>query len=139
MYYKVIKFSFFALTFFVLVTSRKDIPNRNKGIKITKDVLFINGCRLDILPHPYRYRISHQMEQLNAGFLESEEFFYEHLEPNMIRNYRVLIFFRCPLTVKIDKAIKLAKKLNKKVLFDIDNLVIDRKYTDVLPYKNIIL
>ena len=134
MYYKVIKFSFFALTFFVLVTSRKDIPNRNKGIKITKDVLFINGCRLDILPHPYRYRISHQMEQLNAGFLESDEFFYEHLEPNMIRNYRVLIFFRCPLTVKIDKAIKLAKKLNKKVLFDIDDLVIDRKYTDVLPF-----
>ena len=84
------------------------------GTKITKDVLFINGCRLDILPHPNRYRISHQMEQLNAGFLESDEFFYEHLEPNMKRNYRILIFFCCPLTENINKAIKLAKKLNKK-------------------------
>ena len=108
------------------------------GTKITKDVLFINGFRLDILLHPNRYRISHQMEQLNAGFLESDEFFYEHLEPNMIRNYRILIFFCCPLTENINKAIKIAKKLNKKVLFDIDNLVIERKYTDILPYKNII-
>ena len=133
MYYKIIKFSFFIFTFFVLVNSSKDISN-NVGIKITKDVLFINGCRLDILPHPYRYRISHQMEQLNVGFLESDEFYFEHIEPNMIRNYRVLIFFRCPFTNKINKAIKLAKKLNKKVLFDIDDLVIDRKYTDVLPF-----
>ena len=75
MYYKVIKFSFFCFTFFVLVTSNRDIPNRKFGIIPTKDVLFIKGCSLAILPHPYRYRISHQMEQLNAGFLESDEFF----------------------------------------------------------------
>ena len=74
------------------------------------------------------------MEQLNVVFLEIEEFFYEHLEPNMISNYRVIIFFRCLLTDKINKAIKLAKKLYKKVLFDIDDLVIDRKYIDVLPF-----
>ena len=28
------------------------------------DVLFINGC---FLPHPSRYRVSHQQEQLFAG------------------------------------------------------------------------
>jgi len=134
MYYKIIKFVFFCFTFFVLVTSKNIIPNRSNEIKITKDVLFINGCSLAILPHPYRYRISHQMEQLNAGFLESDEFFYAHLVPNIIRNYRIIIFFRCPWTDNVNKAIKLAKKLNKKVLFDIDDLVIERKYTDVLPF-----
>lgn len=137
MYYKVIKFSFFCFTFFVLVIPNNDTPNRNFGIIQTKDVIFINGCSLTL--HPYRYRISHQKEQLNAGFLENDEFFYGHLEPNMTLNYRVIIFFSRPFTDKINKTIKLAKKLNKKVLFDIDNLVIDRKYTDVLPYKNIIL
>ena len=56
----------------------------------------------------------------------------------MTINNRVIIFFSSPFTDKINKTIKLAKKLNKKVLFDIDNLVIDRKYTNILPYKNII-
>ena len=64
MYYKIIKFVFFCFTFFALVTSKNIIPNRINEIKITKDVLFINGCNLSILLHPYRYRISNQMEQL---------------------------------------------------------------------------
>ena len=32
--------------------------------KMFMDVLFINGC---YLPHPSRYRISHQREQLSAA------------------------------------------------------------------------
>ena len=79
MYYKVIKFSFFCFIFFVSVTPNKDIPNRNFGIIQIKDVIFINGYSLAITPHQYRYRISHQMEQLNVGFLENDEFFYGHL------------------------------------------------------------
>ena len=74
------------------------------------------------------------MEQLNAGFMESDEYFYLDLVPHIVRNYRVIIFFRCPLTKNVWKAIKLAKKLNKKVLFDIDDLVIDKKYTNTIPY-----
>ena len=30
-----------------------------------KDVLFISGCNED-LPHPWRYRVKHQREQLEA-------------------------------------------------------------------------
>ena len=82
-----------------------------------KDILFINGCYSETLPHPYRYRVAHQMEQLRASFLESDEYFYLHLEPSMVRNYRVIIFFRCPWTENVQKAIILAKSLNKKVLF----------------------
>lgn len=95
------------------------------------DVLFINGC---FLPHPSRYRVSHQREQLSAGGILSDEIFYEDVSLNLIRNYRVFIFFRCPITDTIREFIKLAKQHNKTVIFDIDDLVIDTKYTDSIKY-----
>ena len=82
---------------------------------IIKDVLFINGCHTDKVPHPFRY-------------------FYLNFEPLIIRYYRVIIFFRCPWTENVGKAIELAKNLNKIVLFDIDDLVFDKKYTNTIPY-----
>ena len=102
-----------------------------RNIKIfTKDVLFINGCDPKLVPHPFRYRVLHQMEQLSANFLESDTFFYLNFEPSIVCNYRVIIFFRCPLTQNVKEAIKLAKILNKKILYDIDDLVFDPKYTN---------
>ena len=111
---------------------KKEINHNNK--RIIKDVLFINGCDNNIVPHPYRYRVKHQMEQLNAGFIASDEIYYLSFEPNIVYNYRIIIFFRCPWTENVDKAIKLAKRLNKKVLFDIDDLVIDTKYTEKISF-----
>ena len=113
------------------ITNKPIIINKKNEIK---DVLFINGCNPEILPHPYRYRVVHQIEQLKVGFLESDEFFYLDFNPYIVRNYRVIIFFRCPWTNNIEEAIKLAKSLNKKVVFDIDDLVFDTKYTERLPY-----
>ena len=115
------------------------VPNKDKEIVINnqryiKDILFINGCDINIVPQSYRYRVLHQMEQLNAAFLECDEINYLNLDPLNIRDYRVIIFFRCPWTENINKAIELAKSLNKKVLFDIDDLVIDTKYTNMIPY-----
>ena len=149
--YELIKILFFSIALFISFNTKNgiivinelekmnqipmienNINNNNR--KSIKDVLFVNGCNPKYLPHPYRYRILHQMEQLNAGFLESDEFYYKDLEPNIVCNYRVIIFYRCPLTPQIEKGIKLAKELNKKVLFDIDDLVIDTKYTDILPF-----
>ena len=139
--YRTIKIIFFTITFLVVLISNREISDKyskNKNIRFIKDVLFINGCDEKILPHPYRYRVLHQMEQLNAGFLESDECFYLNFEPIKICDYRVIIFFRCPWTEKIGEAISLAKSLNKKVLFDIDDLVIDTKYTDEIPFlKNL--
>ena len=119
-------------------TNEKDKKNKNEDntikIRNIKDVLFINGCNEKFLPHPYRYRVLHQIEQLNTGLLESDVYYYLNFEPNIICNYRVIIFYRCPWNEKVDKALKLEKILNKKVLFDIDDLVIDTKYTDNIPY-----
>ena len=139
--YKAVKIIFFTFTFFIVLIANKEISNKDttsNNIRFIKDVLFINGCDEKILPHPYRYRVLHQMEQLNAGFLESDEYFYLNLEPIKIRDYRVIIFFRCPWTEKIGEAISIAKNLNKIVLFDIDDLVIDTKYTEEISFlKNI--
>ena len=131
---KIILLSF---TFCIAIIIKKTIPYQNQinnPITTLKDVVFINGCNPNYLPHPYRYRVLHQMEQLDSGFLESDQFFYLNFDPNIIRNYRVIILFRCPWTKNIEQAIILANSLNKKVLFDIDDLVIDKKYTNKIPF-----
>lgn len=64
----------------------------------------------------------------------SRIWYYLNLNHLIVADYRFIIIYHCPWTVKIGKAISLAKKLNKKVFFDIDDLVIDKKYTDFTPY-----
>lgn len=95
------------------------------------DVLFINGC---YLPHPSRYRVSHQREQLLASGISSNEVFFDDLTLELVKHYRMFIFFRCPYTDTIGEFIAIAKEQNKTVLFDIDDLVIDTKYTDQIKY-----
>ena len=137
-YYKIFKICMIFLLFIRVYKFKKNnfYLRNNKILKqrIVRDVLFINGCDPNILPHPYRYRILHQIEQLNAGFLDCYEIYYENFNPLIISDFRVIIFYRCPWTDNIGKAINLAKNLKKKVLFDIDDLVFDTKYTDLVPY-----
>lgn len=97
------------------------------------DVVFINGCWAG-LPHPIRYRVDHQMEQaMAAGYsvkrVEADDFCKETL-----RHGRTFIIFRCCITDQIRETIEFAKKINKRIIFDIDDLVIDTKYTDPIPY-----
>lgn len=98
---------------------------------ICADVLFINGS---YLPHPSRYRVSHQKEQLFAYNITSSEVFYEDIKLELVKQYRIFIFFRCPITDEIEEFIALARQYNKNVLFDIDDLVIDKKYTSQIKY-----
>ena len=146
--YRIHRFIFICFMCFIILISNKEILKSDNSLndkivtensvknfdktRIIKDVLFINGCQ-NIVQYSYRYRVIHQMEQLNAGFLESDEIFYLDFEPDIVCNFRVKIFFRCPWTENVDKAIKLAKELNKRVLFDIDDLV-KKKYTKQIPY-----
>ena len=103
----------------------------NKPESTFADVLFINGC---YLPHPSRYRVTHQREQLWAGNVSSNEVFYTDLTLEMVRMYRVFVFFRCPYTELIGEFIATAKELHKVVLFDIDDLMIDRSYTKTIKH-----
>ncbi|MDE6989918.1 MAG: glycosyltransferase, partial [Lachnospiraceae bacterium] len=49
---------------------------KKKYTWLCADVLFINGC---YIPHPSRYRVSHQREQLLAKNIVSSEIFYTDL------------------------------------------------------------
>jgi len=99
--------------------------------KYYKDILIIDGCTL---PHPSRYRVSHQIEQLKAGGLSAESVFYDRLNIDMLKYYRGFIFFRCPVTETVKDFIAQAKHYNKACFFDIDDLVIDQQYTDTIKF-----
>jgi hypothetical protein len=49
------------------------------------------------------------MEELDAGLLESGVIDYLNLDPIIVRDYRIIIFFRCPWTENVDEAITLTK------------------------------
>lgn len=109
------------------------VAGKDAKYKVYKDVLFINGCD-ESVPHPIRYRVTHQREQLEANHISTNEVYYVNLQLDQVRFYRTFVIFRCPYTDTVGEFIKLAKKLNKKVLYDIDDLVIDTKYTDTIKY-----
>lgn len=95
------------------------------------DILFINGCTL---PHPTRYRVVHQIEQLASYGLSATCIDSSQLKEEYFKYYRGFVFYRCPVTDEVRKFIKLAKEYNKTVFFDIDDLVIDQKYTDTIDF-----
>ncbi len=107
---------------------KHDIRNakKNKG-----DVLFINGCCVE---HPTRYRVLHQMEQLEEAGIVCAKVFFEDIELEMEKNYKLFIFYRCEYTERIATFIDQVKNHQKRVCFDIDDLIIDTKYTDQVSF-----
>ena len=97
------------------------------------DVIFINGCDYSV-PHPIRYRVDHQIEQLWAAGLSACKYEASELKDEMLRRGRVFVIFRCPITDEVRSFIAKAKALNKRVIYDIDDLVIDTCYTDQIPF-----
>lgn len=99
------------------------------------DVIFINGCDYSV-PHPIRYRVDHQIEELEAAGLTVQKVNAWEMEKDILRHARTFIIFRCPLSDEVESLIRQAKKLNKRVIYDIDDLVIDTAYTDSIPFVN---
>lgn len=97
------------------------------------DVIFINGCDPSV-PHPIRYRVAHQIEQLTAAGYSASAVDAWDLDDDTARHARMFVIFRCPITDEVRSFVALAKRLNKTVLYDIDDLVIDTNYTDQIPY-----
>ena len=96
-----------------------------------QDILFVNGCTLS---HPERYRVDHQMEQLEACGLSVEKVLYTNLDVEKLKYYRAVVIFRCPITEEVQKLIEKAHYYNKRVFYDVDDLVIDTEYTDKIDH-----
>lgn len=97
------------------------------------DVLFINGCDYSV-PHPIRYRVEHQAEQLEAVGMTTRIVNAWELNEDHVRVARTFIVFRCPYFDFLERFVELAHALNKRVLFDVDDLVVDTFYTNKIPY-----
>lgn len=102
-----------------------------KGPKIshTGDVLFISIDN-QMLNH---YRIDHMIETLESAGVTVDKIFFYELKPEHIKRYNVFIFYRCPWMPAFSSIFKDIRSKNKVSIYAVDDLVIDRKYTDKLP------
>lgn len=99
--------------------------------KCFKDVLFINGCSL---PHPQRYRVSHQIEQLESYGISCDKIDYDKLTLDKLKYFRAFVFYRCPILPVVEEFIKIAKENNKTIFYDIDDLVFDLEHTNMIKF-----
>jgi Glycosyltransferase len=106
------------------------IQPENK-VQYARDILFINGSTL---PHPTRYRVSHQVEQLNASGISASKIDVGNLSLDLIKYYRGFVFYRTPVTDAVKEFIQEAKRFNKTIFYDIDDLVFDKKFTDTIEF-----
>ena len=112
---------------------RKRHTRRNPDAFTFADVVFINGCDYSV-PHPIRYRVDHQIQQLESNGLSAAKVDAWDLTMDHLGGGRCFVIFRCPITPFVEEFIKKAQSLNKKVIFDIDDLVVDTRYTDTIEY-----
>ena len=116
-----------------LARAKKEKEFQREKSRVYRDILFISGCN-EQLPHPHRYRVVHQMEQLEAGGYTWDTVYFQELKPWMVRCYGAFVIFRCPMTDTLREFATMAKQMNKPLWYDVDDLVIDTKYTDQIPF-----
>lgn len=116
-----------------LARAKKEKGFQREKSRVYRDILFISGCN-EQLPHPHRYRVVHQMEQLEAGGYTCDTVYFQELKPWMVRCYGAFVIFRCPMTDTLREFATMAKQMNKPLWYDVDDLVIDTKYTDQIPF-----
>ena len=103
---------------------KKNTPTNKTG-----DVLLIsiNDSLLD------RYRTDHMIEALESTGITVGKVFYYELRPEHIKQYNTFIFYRCPWLPEFEDMIHDIKRNNKVTIYAVDDLVVDKKYTDTLP------
>ena len=78
-----------------------------------------------------RYRVVHQMEQLEAGGYTCDTVYFQELKPWMVRCYGAFVIFRCPMTDTLREFATMAKQMNKPLWYDVDAV----SYTHLDVYK----
>lgn len=103
--------------------------HKSTPVEAAGDVLLIsiNDELLD------RYRTDHMYEALESAGVSVGKVFYYELKPEHIKRYNVFIFYRCPWIPEFEDIFKQIHAANKVSMYAVDDLVIDRKYTDTLP------
>lgn len=119
------------VSFFMhLNPAHSDVNNLQPSAAFKVQVMFINGCDLPTLR---RYRVSHQREQLELHGVATNEVHYTKVAKYHAVQADAFIIYRCPITDEVESFITEVHKLGKIILFDVDDLVIDTRYTNELP------
>ena len=93
---------------------KKEFQRKNPGLP---GYSLISGCN-ERLPHLHRYRVVHQMEQLEAGGYTCDTVYFQELKPWMVRCYGAFVIFRCPMTDTLREFATMAKQMNKPLWYD---------------------
>ena len=100
-----------------------------------KKILIIDGVE-NIIPQCTKYRVTHKAEQLTKMGYKVDIQNASTLQNIKINNYVKLIIYRCHDLSNIVQLVVNAKKYNVPTYYDIDDLVMDTKYTDMLEYTH---
>ncbi|MFV0559116.1 MAG: rhamnan synthesis F family protein [Enterococcus sp.] len=96
-------------------------------------ILIIDGVE-NIIPQCTRYRVLNKAEQLRSLGYTVRTVNISEFQLLDAQHASLIIIYRYGYNELLSELCNLAKRFNKTVLFDIDDLVIDTKYTDQLAY-----
>ncbi|MGX7244025.1 rhamnan synthesis F family protein [Enterococcus quebecensis] len=106
-----------------------DIKNK----KAKEHILIIDGVE-NAIPQLTKYRVQNKIEQLESLGYDVWSVNLSSFQMGYAEHASHIVIYRAPLDNKLIDLIHLARKYNKVVLYDIDDLVIDTQYTDQLTY-----
>lgn len=96
-------------------------------------ILIVDGVQ-NIIPQCTRYRVLNKQEYLENHGYKVKVVNLSDFQMKDIRYASTIIVYRAPYSAMLDDMVELAHQKGIKVYFDIDDLVIDTKYTDQLSY-----
>ncbi|MUN89869.1 rhamnan synthesis F family protein [Enterococcus gallinarum] len=113
----------------IIVQSIEEI----KKADAEKYILVIDGVE-NVIPQLTKYRVENKIEQLKNLNFRVKLVGLSKLKLSDAERASHIIIYRAPYNELLVSMVKLAKEYHKPVLYDIDDLVIDTKYTDQLSY-----
>jgi glycosyltransferase involved in cell wall biosynthesis len=99
-------------------------------VSTRKDVLFVAGCP----GHPRRWRCEHALERLRAAGRDGDV--VDHPAASLadyLDCYSEFVLQRVPHDASVEAFVRAAKARGKRVVCDVDDLVIDERYGPELP------
>ena len=115
------------------ITIIDSIMNEVKNKKVKEHILIIDGVE-NAIPQCTRYRSLNKAEQLRSFGYDVWVINNSDFQMGYAEYASHIIIYRAPYSDKLAELCRLAKKYNKPVYYDIDDLVIDTKYTNLLDY-----
>ena len=110
-----------------------EIMRTIKNKQINSHILIIDGVE-NAIPQCTRYRVLNKAEQLEKAGFKVWVVNQSSFELGYAEYASQIIIYRCAYSEKLAELILLAKRHQKPVYYDIDDLVIDTIYTDQLAY-----